>query len=450
MEERCETWSYRGLFLAMVISMMRFKPGRMPTLILLVTSLISGSGAANFAELEGFLNARSRAAFRASDQNILALLKKGTRGEILDNSLLPSGNSALRIRIMNGPLRGQKVWVYLNRRDPQVKIYETMPSSWRDREAQAGEARPGEARPTEARRGAPAPEPTAERIPERPRAGAETLKTTPAYRDTGAAKKGDRLAPAALKPANTEIAPAGRDGATEDLARAVVAKADRLGQVVQQAAAPPKTKEDCAACAGVQAPVQEKRVSIAFERRGHEMDRPCYNLVQRDGTYGSWGKKLSAIMREPKYMSAYTKANALGDFCPAFNQLQEEEKIKAWVWFWQSLAQVESSCNVNLYHGTTYTDRSGQERVLNPVEDWGLWAMELNAEDRSGRGSACREIKSFEGQSRCAVDIMFKAQLSQGSTASSAPESKKYWGPTRGERAERQVMPHMRRFRACF
>jgi hypothetical protein len=138
-------------------------------------------------------------------------------------------------------------------------------------------------------------------------------------------------------------------------------------------------------------------------------------------------------------------SNALGGFCPKFNQLSSRDKMVAWAWFWTALGQEESNCKVGLTHPTRVKTRAGY-RVINDRPGFGVWTME---KDRSlrirTRGSECRDISTFEGQAKCSIEIMKDNQLSNGYTATSGPM---YWGPI--IRKNTQMMPHMKRLKLCF
>lgn len=366
------------------------------------------TGHERFVELEGFINGRSSAAFRKSDANVRAVLSSGTRGEILSSQKLPSGNYALKIRTVNGTYKGQSFWVFYNVARPSLKTYHQAPAEWG----------------TPALRGPVA----------------ETTRDVPALTQ-------------------------------RESAVTVAKKADRLNTIVRETTGP---KIPCAGCGGVDntpiptpnpsrgerlqserrpvidraAPVREDRATpIARPRVG--MKPACYQFIGQDGQYGNWGSELSSIMREDRYQPTFTRDGALGKFCPKFNSLSREQRIKAWTWFWQSLAQEESSCQRDIPHRTTYVNpQTGAVEVLNPREGHGLWALEKDRNVRADRGAACNNIASVAGQSRCAIDIMFQTQLRRGATASES--SLKYWGPTYNHRNDRQLMPHMRRFTACF
>jgi hypothetical protein len=163
------------------------------------------------------------------------------------------------------------------------------------------------------------------------------------------------------------------------------------------------------------------------------------------GELGAWGQSVASILREPKYFAAFTGDGSLGRFCPRFAELSQAQRIRAWVWFWTVLANEESSCDRDLYHPTHYPDG----RILNPNEAHGLWAVELRASVRrsNGRGPACNEISSVEGQARCAIDMAYALQLRRGRPISTK-YTRQYWGPI--NRQERQILPNMQRYTPCF
>lgn len=73
-------------------------------------------------ELTSYLNARSSALFRQSDNNIKAVLPKGTLGRIEEIKNFFSGNSGYLITVKNGPQAGEKLWVYHNKKNPHLKL----------------------------------------------------------------------------------------------------------------------------------------------------------------------------------------------------------------------------------------------------------------------------------------------------------------------------------------
>lgn len=179
---------------------------------------------------------------------------------------------------------------------------------------------------------------------------------------------------------------------------------------------------------------------------GRKMSAQCSNLMDANGNFGEWGQSLASIIQEDKYRESFLADKAMGSFCPKFNSLSPELRLKAQVWFWTALAHEESSCSPQKVHATWYTDRQGVRRRLNPTPGYGLWAMEKSANQRRWRGEACKEIGTVAGQARCSVDIMQKVHYNKGRPTSVSRGS--YWGPI--HRGERQIMPHMRRFKECF
>lgn len=365
------------------------------------------TGHERFVELEGFINGRTSAAFRKSDTNVRAVLASGTRGKILSSKKLPSGNYAIKVKTVNGAYKGQTFWVYYNVANPSLKTYDQAPANWGTPKVRGPVA--------EATRDVPA---LGQKI------SAEAI-----------AKKTDRLNSAVRRTTGPELPCVGCAGTDNiPVPKPPLIRGDRVRSEHQPV--------------GRQAPARDEAAApIASSRRG--MEQACYQIIGPDGKYGSWGRAISGIMNEERYKTMFTKSAALGKFCPRFDSLSSPQKIKAWTWFWQSLADEESSCRKDVVHGTTFVNpRTGAVEVLNVRPGYGLWALEKDRNIREGRGPACRDISSVDGQARCAIDIMFKTQLRRGATASES--SLKYWGPTYNHRNDRQIMPHMRRFSACF
>jgi hypothetical protein len=364
-----------------------------------------------YVELEGFINGRESARFRSSDQNVRAVLPRGTKGQILEYTEFSSGNYGLKIRTLNGQRAGEEFWVYYRPSAPHMRLFEAFPQQWRSGSQTQGQAGSG-ARPTTQVERATA---------------AETTRPVTAF---------------------VEPAPRGASGprASHPEAMEALIAGQTATQAVQAAgtaqAVAPSSCRDCVSGSPARiAPPSSSRARMA---------PMCSNFIGSDGSYGQWGRQLAAIVSEPRYREAYLRHNSLGAFCPRFAQLSESKRIQAWVWFWAALGHEESGCDLNKFHGTHYRNRQGQVVRLNPREGHGLWALERSATVRRGRGAACSDISSFDGQARCSVDIMARNQLFSGASASGAADSRKYWGPTRNSRQGRQIIPHMRRFTECF
>lgn len=207
-------------------------------------------------------------------------------------------------------------------------------------------------------------------------------------------------------------------------------------------ASPPTTPE-CVECSSR---IETPKPVVIYPARKERMAGQCSKIMDNRGRLGPTGKSLISIMSEKRYIRNFTSPNAMGYLCPRFNTLTKTQKLQAWTWFWTSLGHEESGCSSTKVHRTTYRDRSGRSRVLNPREGYGIWAMERDRLVRRHRGAACNNISTAAGQARCSIDIMNKRQLSKGRTLTNDKGS--YWGPVR--RARTQLQDHMRRFNLCF
>lgn len=351
---------------------------------LLTAIFLTGfTGEEKYVELDGYLNGRSSAAFANNNRNIRTVLAKGTRGSILGFKKLPSGNFGLKIKVLNGPKTGETLWVYHKVKDSDLTLYKAAP--------QEGHF------------------PMSTNAIDQAQT-AVTIRNTQARVDQSPGPS----------PAQTAVALINRS-------------AQKLNTTMSDV---------CRSCDTVAA---AKERPLLRAPRG-TMANACSDLMDPQGELGPQGQALYSVMAEPDYARHFTADNALGGFCPKFNELNDREKLTAWTWFWTSLAMEESSCNATQIHATTFQDRKGVTRVLNPREGFGYWALERDRNIRSWRGEACSRIGTPEGQARCAIDIMKKTQLAKGISAVSKTAS--YWGPIR--RGSAQLIPHMKRLSLCF
>ncbi len=98
----------------------------------LCTVFLAGfTGKEKYVELEGYVNGRNSSSFTTRDKNIVSVLEKGTRGEIVEYKKLASGNYGLRVKVLNGSEMGQYVWVYHRTSNSDLALYETIPSNWK-------------------------------------------------------------------------------------------------------------------------------------------------------------------------------------------------------------------------------------------------------------------------------------------------------------------------------
>ena len=382
---------------------------------LLCTLLLSGfTGKEKYIELEDLANGRSSANFKRSG-NVLTTLPRGTQGEIIKATKLRSGNYGIKIKILNGPNAGRTMWVYHRMNgDSTLALYKKIPSSWNSSsQTQAKSEERRESRSEEKQ----------SRTDEPTRAVA-----TLTIRETRTVVE-NKEAPAA-----TETTAATENSASNDEVSELSA-VTAINETNKRLRNEKSEDEECTDCMITSS---GQRSLLRPERRA--MVSACNTFMNSQGQIGSGGQIIYNILNSPSNRSSYTKNNALGNFCPNFNQLSDSDKLIAWTWFWTALAQEESGCNPYIVHAT----RSGG-RIINPRVGYGLWAMEQSSSIRRGRGPECSDISNISGQARCAIEIMKDTQLDDGETAH---DGGSYWGPVR--RAHRQIIPHMKRLTLCF
>lgn len=92
--------------------------------LILLSPLFLGLSSGGLVELEGYFNGRYSANFTKSAQNIKTVLPPGTQGRIDEIKKFNSGNYGLKIDVLSGPNKGEKVWVHYNPSRPGIKLYE--------------------------------------------------------------------------------------------------------------------------------------------------------------------------------------------------------------------------------------------------------------------------------------------------------------------------------------
>ena len=384
---------------------------RVPKLLLtsvLSTFLLVGfSGKEKYLELlTDSLNGRSGANFEKTDNIIVRGLSKGTQGEIVSRKQFHSGNWGYEIKVLEGPLKGKGTyWVYHNIKNSDLKLYEQLPTATVPKPTETASA--GTARAVETVRDTVAVPYKSNKV--------DAKKAAPATK-TAEEKRSEIIRPddtfSAIDAINKTNQSVGTTGTICTTCLTPSAGAESL-------LAPPTTRKQSLACSA---------------------------FMNSQGEIGPDGQTVFNLMASDRYKKTFTGNNALGSFCPKFNTLTDTQKLQAWTWFWTSLAMEESTCNPQKAHGTTYTDKNGNVRILNPAEGYGLWAMERDRNRRAWRGDACTNISTVYGQARCSIDIMATTQLERGRTAKVS--SGGYWGPI--HRGNSQLMPHMKRMRQCF
>jgi hypothetical protein len=167
--------------------------------------------------------------------------------------------------------------------------------------------------------------------------------------------------------------------------------------------------------------------------RGKPISRACTRIIDGRGNVGDLGRELAGTMLD-YYPQYYLDGNSLAEVCPRFGRLSNDDKVKAWLWFWMVLANDESSCEPNTYHRNSL------------VPGWGLFAAELSPAYRRQRGMMCRgNIKASSTQIHCAVSTMVNIQLSRGL---GVLDRGSYWEGSR--RPGRSISPNMHLFGKCF
>lgn len=92
--------------------------------LVLLTPIFLGISSGGVVELEGYFNARYSANFLKSTRNVRFVMPPGTQGKIEEIKKFHSGNYGLKMEILAGKNKGEKVWVYYNPKDPGMKLYE--------------------------------------------------------------------------------------------------------------------------------------------------------------------------------------------------------------------------------------------------------------------------------------------------------------------------------------
>ncbi|MGE5087224.1 MAG: hypothetical protein ACM3MG_13040 [Bacillota bacterium] len=343
-------------------------------------------------------------------------LPRGTQGKILRAMKLRSGNYGIKIKILNGPNAGRIMWVYHRTNgESTLALYKKIPPSWElSSQSRASSEESQESRSEE----------THQRTNDPTQAVATlTLRETKTFVDNNESSD-----PTELGDTQENSTTNGEEVTERNALSAINETNKRLRNETN-------TGEECVNCTIT----SSGRRSLL--RPGHRPMAPkCNTFMNSQGQIGPDGQIIYEILNSPSNRSAYTKSNALGNFCPNFNQLSDSDKLIAWTWFWTALAREESGCNPYIIHPTSI-----RGRIINPRLGYGLWAMEKSKNIRRGRGPECRDISSIEGQAHCAIEIMKDTQLDQGETAQ---DGSSYWGPVR--RAHKQIIPHMKRLKLCF
>lgn len=83
-------------------------------------------------ELTRYMNARYSGSFSKTDDNIVGGISKGTKGIVREVKKFNSGNYGFLLEVKDGNLKGQKVWVYYNPKDPSLSLTDEKQQSTQD------------------------------------------------------------------------------------------------------------------------------------------------------------------------------------------------------------------------------------------------------------------------------------------------------------------------------
>ena len=93
------------------------------SVILFMSSIVFAVEVGSEMELTRLVNARYSASFRSVDQNVKAQLPKGTKGQVMEVKKFSSGNSGVLLKIKEGDLANELVWVHYSPKSPSLKLY---------------------------------------------------------------------------------------------------------------------------------------------------------------------------------------------------------------------------------------------------------------------------------------------------------------------------------------
>jgi hypothetical protein len=94
------------------------------TVLVVLLTFAVGFKADDIIELKQYLNGRGGPNFLASTDNVEFVVPKGTRAKISEVKNFNSGNSGFKVEILTGSKAGESVWVYYNKNNPGMKLYE--------------------------------------------------------------------------------------------------------------------------------------------------------------------------------------------------------------------------------------------------------------------------------------------------------------------------------------
>jgi hypothetical protein len=127
----------------------------------------------------------------------------------------------------------------------------------------------------------------------------------------------------------------------------------------------------------------------------------CNAFIQPNGTYGPHGRVIANGFKENPHLRNLLNdhaatARGIPTLCPRFAQLNQEERVKFWVWTFAAIAWDESTCKPSA-RAQGYTTTA-----------IGLLQMEMPKKNRAWRGGLCKapSVSGPRENLLCGMEIM--------------------------------------------
>lgn len=135
-----------------------------------------------------------------------------------------------------------------------------------------------------------------------------------------------------------------------------------------------------------------------FEAKGAN----CSDFIDRNGMLGSRGHVIASAFQQFEHLRVLVsekaaRATSMPQLCPKFSRMNEEQRIRFWVWAFAAIAWDESTCKP----GATNSRATNGTAV-------GLLQMESTLRARSWRGPLCRfqSVSAPRENLLCGLEIM--------------------------------------------
>lgn len=115
--------------------------------------------------------------------------------------------------------------------------------------------------------------------------------------------------------------------------------------------------------------------------------KKCTSIITKEGRPGPVGRKLIKAMKRMEkdkekacFFGDSSQASNIGKYCKGakhFDSLSQDQKESLWLWFWASLAQIESGCDPNVQFADARIVRSANKRISARNIEGGLFSLPL-------------------------------------------------------------------------